>query len=90
MARDIRNVIKEIAEQVPNDQVSFPRMLKTLSDSVRYVAPEAMYGKWDVLQRIIIECIPPDKCPDAEWKFEVLSIFSTVSISEIKAFWENK
>ena len=78
--RDCRTVIKEMLNVIPKEQSNFKRSLKYVYRDAFYKAPEDNTS-WSKAHSIIIQVISK---PVEDWEFEVLSIFTTKSIDELK------
>lgn len=78
--RDCRTVIKEMLNVIPKEQPNFKKSLKYVYRNAFYKAPEDN-SSWLKAHDIIIQGIPK---PVEDWEFEVLSIFTTKSIDELK------
>lgn len=87
--RDIVEVINQIIEKVPIDNIEFRKRLQWVMEDSYYKAPELMWISWERLQEAIIEFIPPEKRPKEDWECEILSIFSTIPVNDIKDFYAN-
>lgn len=80
--RNILDVVAQIQDKVPEDQGRLHYRLDNVHSSALYRAPEMMFMSWDELQETLITAI--GEFPKEDWQFEVLSIFSTVPVSEIR------
>jgi hypothetical protein len=80
--RDIRTVINEIRTHVPANERPLLYDLEDIYSSASYRAPEIWYVDWETLQHVLLNRI--GEVPSEEWQFEVLSIFSTLSVGDIK------
>lgn len=71
---------------IPEKETTLIYSLKDIQDSQKYRAPEDMLG-WQLvseeLQNLNLNL------RSAKWKFEICSIFSTLTIDEIKAELRN-
>ena len=66
--------------KIPDSQTSFIRALKWNFEDAAYKAPEETL-QWERTQKTLMINIPK---PLEMWEFEVLSIFTTKSIEELK------
>ena len=80
--RFITDVITEILTVVPSFEGHLRHELESIHESACYTAPEAQQLRWVQLQDCLLTNI--GTTPTLEWEFEVLSIFSTVPVEEIK------
>ena len=69
--------------KVPAEKVDFIKDLKWNLEDASYKPPEETV-QWDRVQETLIEHIPD---PTEDWEFEVLSIFTTKTVGQLrKAF----
>ena len=66
---------------IPEKETMLIDSLKDIQDSQRYRAPEDMLG-WQLVSEELQNLNLTTRSP--RWKFELCSIFSTLSIEEIK------
>lgn len=79
--RNLITLIDEMLVEIPNKEEYLIASLKDIQDSQRYRAPEDMLG-WQLVSE---ELQNLDLKPrSAAWKFKVCSIFSTMSVEEIR------
>lgn len=78
--RDCAKVIDEIITKIPADKTTFISALKHNRNSAQYKAPEETI-QWDMLAETLYKFIPK---PITDWEFEVVSIFSTISIEDLR------
>lgn len=67
---------------IPEKEERLILSLKDIQDSQRYRAPEDMLG-WQLVSEELQYLNLNSR--SAKWKFEICSIFSTMSVDEIKA-----
>lgn len=83
--RDCQEIISKIIEKIPEDQKEFLKDLKWNYEDAGYKAPEESI-QWqrtmETLQKHITQ-------PSESWQWEVLSIFTTRSIDELKSMFKN-
>lgn len=84
--RELSNVIEEMLKVIPSTEEDLITSLKDNLESVRFSAPEVMGMRWNqVYYNTICDNIFKDnKIPNKEWQYQVLSIFSTKPIEQIK------
>ena len=68
-------------EKIPSEKTEFLKDLKWNFEDASYKPPEDTL-QWERTMRTLMTHIPK---PTEEWKFEVLSIFTTKSIENLKA-----
>lgn len=78
--RDCRTVIKEILNIIPKYQFNFIDALERNYDDAVYYPPESNI-QWIRVHETLVKYILN---PVEDWEFEVLSIFTTKSIDELK------
>lgn len=80
--RNLIVLIEQMLSEIPQKEERLIDSLRDIQDSQRYRAPEDMLG-WELvseeLQNLNLNA------RSAEWKFKICSIFSTMSVEEIKA-----
>ena len=81
--RNIGAVIDSIMLFVPEEETALFHDLNSIMSSVRYSPPELMYLHWRRLAEALQDAI--GDIPEVDWHYEVLSLFSTVPVSQIKA-----
>jgi len=79
--RNLITLIDEMLKVIPKRKVYLIESLKDIQDSQRYRAPEDMLG-WQLVSEELQNLNLTRWSP--KWKFELCSIFSTLSIEEIK------
>ena len=82
--RNCQEVIKKIVEKIPSDKIEFIKDLEWNFDDAGYKAPEETI-QWERTMETLQNHIP---MPIADWEFEVLSIFTTRTIEELKGMVE--
>lgn len=83
--RSLRDVINQMLEVIPSTEEDTINEFNRVLDSLNYSAPELEYMWWDEAHGIILDCIEDNNFTD--WKLEIVSIFSTKSIEEVKAIF---
>lgn len=83
--RNCNEVINQIIAKIPSDKTDFIEDLEWIRVDYIYKAPEETLH-WTQTSGILICNIPK---PKEDWEFEVLSIFTTKSINEIKEHFQN-
>ena len=79
--RNLKDVINEMLKVIPEDEINLIDALKDIRNNQIYRAPEDTVG-WELVSEEL-ELIDLDL--DSEyWKFKIFSIFSTMSIEDIK------
>ncbi len=73
-------VIKQMLQEVPLTETDFIKDLEWNFEDASYKAPEETL-QWERTQQTLIKHIPK---PKEDWHFKVLSIFSTMTVDEIK------
>jgi hypothetical protein len=84
MARNITEVALQMKEVVPDEYKS---KFEDCISNFLFRAPELEYLSWDQLQGVMLDVIRETTENDyliEDWQFEMVSIFSTLSIDEIK------
>ena len=78
--RNCCEVIRQIMEKVPEDKVDFIKDLQWNYEDASFKAPEETL-QWHRTQQTLQEHIPN---PKEEWEYEILSIFTTKPIEDIR------
>lgn len=78
--RDCCFVIKQMLDKIPTDKEEFIKDLEWNFNDASYKAPEEVI-QWVRTMETLMKHIPN---PTENWEFEVLSIFTTRSIDELK------
>lgn len=78
--RNCAEVITEMIKKVPGDRVEFLKDLMWNFEDSLYKAPEETL-QWERTMRTLIKHIPS---PAVQWEFDVLSIFTTKSVEQLK------
>lgn len=84
--RNCCQVISEMIQNIPVDNAELINDLEWNWDDASYKAPEETL-QWQRTMETLIKHFPE---PTEEWQFEVLSIFTTRSIDELKEMHEDK
>lgn len=79
-SRDIKNVIDRMLTHVPKEEKGLKYRLLAQKEDAVFTAPENPI-RWEKVSEILEDEI---KYPEYNWQFEVLSIFTTLSIEELK------
>ena len=72
-------------DRIPADKKDFIKDLQWNYEDATYKAPEETL-QWDRTQSTLIEHIPN---PSEDWEFEVLSIFTTKSVEDLRIAFKN-
>lgn len=80
--RDIRIVIKQMKEYIPEIENPFYGVLDRIQKDSYFRAPECMYLSWVELTDAIASKF--QNHPTQDWHFEILSIFTLMPIHIIK------
>jgi hypothetical protein len=80
--RNLSEVIDHIIAVVPVTEVDFIVSLASNRSSVNFCAPEMLPFWWREVHSTILDNVP--SVPVEEWHYQVLSIFSTHPIDEMK------
>jgi hypothetical protein len=78
--RNCCEVIINMIDKIPDTKRSFIKDLKWNYEDASYKAPEENI-QWIRTQKTLLKHIP---VPKEDWEFEVLSIFTTKSVEELK------
>jgi len=84
--RNCQAIIKQMMEKIPSDKTEFIKDLEWNFEDAGYKAPEETL-QWERTMKTLQKHIPD---PSADWEFEVLSIFTTHSIDDLKAMVASK
>ena len=79
--RNLIVLIDQMLAEIPAKEEFLIDSLKDIQDSQRYRAPEDMLG-WELVSEELQNLNLNRR--SAEWKFKICSIFSTMSVDEIK------
>ena len=79
--RNCCQVIAEMLEKVPTEKTELIKDLEWNFEDASYKAPEETL-QWQRTQQTLIKHLPE---PKEQWEFEVLSIFTTQSIDDLKS-----
>ena len=78
--RNCCTVIAQMMQKIPQDKTELIKDLNWNFEDASYKAPEETL-QWERTQQTLIKHLPN---PTEEWEFEILSIFTTQSIEDIK------
>lgn len=78
--RNCQEVIAKMMEKIPSDKTDFIKDLQWNFEDAGYKAPEETL-QWERTMQTLQKHIPK---PITDWEFELLSIFTTRSIDELK------
>jgi len=84
--RNCCNVITTMIEKIPESKTDFIKDLMWNYNDAAYKAPEETL-QWDRTMVTLIKHIPE---PKENWEYDVLSIFTTKSIDELKILFNEK
>ena len=79
--RDLITLIDEMLREIPKKEEYLIAALEDIQDSQMYRAPEDMLG-WELVSEQLQNLNMTPRSP--MWKYKICSIFSTMSIEEIK------
>ena len=80
------DVIRQMLGKIPIDKTEFIKDLEWNLEDAKYKAPEENL-QWIRTHTTLIEHIPT---PKEDWEFEVISIFTTLTIDHLKAMYNLK
>lgn len=83
--RNCCQIISQMIEKIPTDKTEFIKDLQWNYEDASYKAPEETL-QWHRTQSTLIKHIPK---PSEDWEFEVLSIFTTQSVDDIRRAVQN-
>lgn len=86
--RNCQKIIAKMVILIPDNEVELLKDLQWNFEDAAYKAPEETI-QWERTMKTLVKHITP---PSHDWHFEVLSIFTTKSIEELKEElkeWEN-
>jgi hypothetical protein len=78
--RNCCEVIKQMMKKIPADQVELIKDLQWNYEDASYKAPEETL-QWERTMNTLMKHI---LTPTQEWQFEVISIFTTTSVEQLK------
>lgn len=84
--RNCCEVINEMIAFIPSDKTDFIDDLQWNYEDASYKVPEETL-QWRRTMSTLIKHIPHAK---EDWEFEVLSIFTTKSIDDVKTYYQNR
>lgn len=79
-------IISEMVSKIPESEIEFIKDLQWNYEDASYKAPEETI-QWNRTYQTIVKHIPK---PKQDWEFEVLSIFSTMTVENIKEIMLNE
>lgn len=79
--RNCCEVIRKMIEKIPEEQLEFIKALQWNYEDASYKAPEETL-QWTRTMQTLQEHIPN---PQQDWEYEILSIFTTKSVDQLKA-----
>lgn len=79
--RNLIVLIDRMLSEIPKKEKGLIDSLRNIQDSQRYRAPEDMLG-WELVSEELQNLNLNTR--SAGWKFKICSIFSTMSVNEIK------
>jgi hypothetical protein len=85
-SRNLYKVIEQMLKEIPTDQENFIGSLKDNLNSVSYSAPEAIGFWWGQVYNTLRYYLPNK--PIEDWHFKVMSIFSAITVDELKKEYE--
>jgi len=83
--RNCCEIIRQMIEKIPTDKTEFIKDLQWNYEDASYKAPEETL-QWHRTQSTLIKHITK---PSEDWEFEVLSIFSTIPVDDIRMEVQN-
>lgn len=83
--RDCCEVIREMIEHLPEEKKEFKADLEWNLEDASFKAPEETL-QWNRTMQTLQKHIPK---PSEDWEYEMLSIFTTRSIDELKEMVES-
>lgn len=86
MKRNCYEVIQKMLNEIPKDKIDFIKDLSWNLNDAYYKAPEEVI-QWERTQETLIKHIPK---PTEDWEYEILSIWSTKPVGEIKNYYKNE
>jgi hypothetical protein len=84
--RNCQAIIKQMMDKIPSDKTDFIKDLEWNFEDAGYKAPEETL-QWQRTMQTLQKHIPSHS---ADWEFEVLSIFTTHSIDDLKTMVASK
>lgn len=79
--RNCCEVIRKMIEKIPEEHLEFIKALQWNYEDASYKAPEETL-QWTRTMQTLQEHIPN---PQQDWEYEILSIFTTKSVDQLKA-----
>lgn len=84
--RKLENVIEEMIRVSENKD--FNNELLNIKNSIDLTAPELMSMRWNQVHEIMLDYTTTNnEKPQYDWQYEVISVFSTKSIDELKSIF---
>lgn len=83
--RNCQVIISQMLEKIPADKTEFIKALNWNLNDASYKAPEETI-QWQRTMETLQEHIP---APSETWEFEVLQIFTTRNMEELKRMFKN-
>ena len=80
MRRNCCEVISNMLKLIPRDKIDFITDLQWNYEDASYKPPEEII-QWKRTQQTLMQHIPK---PIEDWEYQVISIFTTKSVSELK------
>ena len=78
-------VISKMLEKIPKDKVEFIKDLEWNYEDAMYKAPEEVI-QWNRTYKTLTKHIT---IPKEDWEFEVVSVFTTQPVNELKEYFKN-
>jgi hypothetical protein len=84
--RELSNVIEAMLEKIPEENGLYSTLMSNL-ESTKFAPPEMIkHFWWSEVHSNLMEAI---NIPKEDWEFNVLSIFSTKSVEELREYFQN-
>ena len=87
--RNLYILLGKIINLVPESEVKFLEILKTIRRKSMYTAPECMYELWKVTDDAVNIFVFTNKKHE-EWHYQVMSEWSMGNIDELKKNFEDR
>jgi hypothetical protein len=85
--RNLDEVIDQMILKISDTETGLIQELNRIKNSAAYTSPELIHRRWNEVSFVLKEFIIT---PRKDWQFEVLSIFSTKPVEEIKSFYQEE